>query len=171
MEKQKTNWLIILGFAFSMIWLFRRQIFAKYKSYLGQNSLPRGLRNNNPGNLKYVASNDWMGKVPLAQNTDKTFEQFKEFRYGVAALLKLLRKYIQTGRATTIRGIITLYAPATENNTSTYIQTVAARLGTSPDSPLQANETTLKALAKVIARVEVGRELSDTELTHGYHLI
>lgn len=166
------QWIFtLLAFGFGMLWLFRRRIFAKYKSYLGRTDLPRGLRNNNPGNLKFVASNDWKGKLSKDQNTDGVFEQFAEFRYGVAAMIKLLTRYITTGRATTIRRIITLYAPTSENNTGQYIQTVSARLGISPDSPLTVNEKNLKALAKVIARVETGRELTETELTHGYQII
>jgi hypothetical protein len=167
----KINTWFILTVALMLAYLFRRQLFAKYKSYLGRTDLVRGLRNNNPGNLKYVASNDWTGKLPLAKNTDKTFEQFREFRYGVAAMMKLIRKYIQSGRATTIRGIIGIYAPPSENNTARYIQTVSARLGVGPDQPLAVNEQTLKQLAKTIALVEVGRELTASELKHGYNLI
>ena len=37
------------------------------KSYLNNSALPRGLRNNNPGNLVQT-SIAWLGKVPLSQN-------------------------------------------------------------------------------------------------------
>lgn len=44
--------------------------------------LPRGIRNNNPLNIKI--GNDWKGEVP---NTDGTFEQFESMEYGLRAEL------------------------------------------------------------------------------------
>lgn len=35
---------------------------------------PRGIRNNNPGNIRW--GDDWKGLVPKEQRTDKAFCQF-----------------------------------------------------------------------------------------------
>ena len=58
-------------------------------SYLGQSNQPRGIRNNNPGNLR-ISGNAWQGKIPTSQNTDGAFEQFSYYVYGVRAMIKLI---------------------------------------------------------------------------------
>jgi hypothetical protein len=62
----------------------------------------RGIRNRNPGNIKYNAANNWEGKIPYSQNTDngKTYEQFSSMQFGIRASLKLLQNYIKMGHST-----------------------------------------------------------------------
>ncbi len=53
-------------------------------------SLPRGIRNNNPGNI-IVSNIPWRGKIPISQNTDVGYpqlEQFDTMENGIRALLK-----------------------------------------------------------------------------------
>lgn len=45
---------------------------------------PRGLRNNNPGNIR-TTKDRWQGLRP--QQTDPAFFQFTEMRYGYRALI------------------------------------------------------------------------------------
>lgn len=77
-----------------------RKTYAKYLTYLGKtkdwlgNTLTRGYRNNNMGNIRISKTKNYLGRVPLEQNTDGSFEQFKEFRYGTLAMIELLEKYI-----------------------------------------------------------------------------
>ena len=52
--------------------------------------IPRGIRNNNPLNLR--VGNNWKGEV--SQPTDHTFEQFTEMKWGVRAAFIVLRNYI-----------------------------------------------------------------------------
>lgn len=93
---------------------------------------PRGIRNNNPGNIK-IGSSDWNGKIPVEENTDGTFEQFSEMRLGVRAMTKLIGNYIKRGNAMTLQTIIEKYAPSSENNTNAYVQSVAKRAQINPD--------------------------------------
>ena len=53
--------------------------------------LPRGLRNNNPGNIRNSNSVKWQSEVDAANKKDFTFEEFKDRASGYRALLKLLR--------------------------------------------------------------------------------
>lgn len=131
------------------------------KSYLGQANLPRGFRNNNPGNIRYSAANDWVGKIPYSQNTDagKEFEQFKELRYGIRAKLVILYNDIKSGK--TITQLISKYAPAFENDTNAYIRTVSTQLGINANIKLELSEENLIGLAKAISLVENG-----TKYTH-----
>lgn len=98
-------------------------------SYLGQGDLPRGMRNNNPGNLK-IGSSPWMGKVPVSENTDGIFEQFYLYASGLRAMIKLLRNYINAGR-NSIRMILYKYAPpgVDNNDTESYIDAVVSNSG------------------------------------------
>lgn len=82
-------------------------------------NLPRGLRNNNPLNIKINPANNWLGKVK--NNTDGTFEQFDTIVHGFRAALYLVRKYISQGYDTP-RKIITRWAPSSENYTEKYVR-------------------------------------------------
>ena len=142
-------------------------------SFLGGGcELPRGIRNNNPGNLKYSNSN-WQGKVPYSQNTDfdctsgqvkRTFEQFTQYKYGIRALIKLILNYRQNYNLHSIRQIITRYAPGSENNTGAYVNAVANYMGFMPDIPLPGDADTMRLLVRAIGKHENGMEaISNTE--------
>lgn len=98
-------------------------------------NLPRGYRNNNPLNIRYSKSNSWLGKV--VPNTDGSFEQFTSMQYGYRAALYLIRRYIAAGN-NTVEGIISKWAPATENNTQRYIQRVCSTTGYTADTVINA---------------------------------
>lgn len=121
-----------------------------YKSYLGRTDLPKGLRNNNPGNL--IKTNiHWNGEV--LSNTDGHFEQFIELRYGIRALMRDLINDIRKGK-TNVTALITEFAPAFENNTSSYINSVVNSIGTAIIG--QLTQEVLISLCKAIIRVEIG---------------
>ncbi|ALM50308.1 hypothetical protein AMR72_16305 [Flavobacterium psychrophilum] len=124
------------------------------KNYLNNAALPRGIRNNNPGNLVRTAI-DWLGKVPHSQNPDTRFEQFIELRYGLRAMMLDLISDIKRGD-NTITKLISVYAPASENNTASYIKTVAAAIGLSPLAVIDLSQETIIALCKAMVRVENG---------------
>ena len=39
---------------------------------------PRGIRNNNPLNIRLNPDNRWQGRVPPKHNSDGAFEQFQD---------------------------------------------------------------------------------------------
>ena len=97
--------------------------------------LPRGIRNNNPLNIRRSAKDQWKGL--RAQQTDVAFCQFETMDYGWRAAFYLLtRTYYHRYRLYTIRGIVQKWAPAIENNTKVYIANVARLTGIDPDEPL-----------------------------------
>lgn len=112
----------------------------------------RGIRNNNPGNILYSASNDWAGKVPYELNTDqgRKFEQFKTYVYGVRAMIILLQNYLKTLR--TISQVVYRWNPSNSN----YVRFVADRLGMAADAPLKVDKQTIKGLVQAIADFENG---------------
>lgn len=132
--------------------LFGRSL-ASGLSYLGRSDLPRGMRNNNPGNLK-ISGSQWAGKIPAGRNTDGVFEQFENYSYGIRAMIKLLLNYINQQGRDTIRKILERYAPGSENPTSSYISQVSALTGFGPDQRLSPNKTTMKKLVLAMALFE-----------------
>ena len=53
-------------------------------------SLPRGLRNNNPGNIR-ITKDKWQGL--REKQEDKSFFQFTEMKWGYRALIRTLQNY------------------------------------------------------------------------------
>lgn len=79
----------------------------------------RGIRNNNPFNIKR-SRHPWIGKVTLKDGFDPLFEQFTTMELGCRAGLKLLINYVARGFDTPTK-IVQRFAPTSENNTSNYI--------------------------------------------------
>lgn len=127
-------------------------------SYLGQSGLPKGMRNNNPGNIR-VSSNPWQGKVPLSQNTDGAFEQFTTYVYGIRAMIKNLLTYYTRDGLRTLKDIIFRWAPPADNNdTSAYVTFVSNKTGLSPTQQLNLNDAgTMRKLVIAMTEMENGR--------------
>ena len=97
-------------------------------------SLPRGIRNHNPLNIRR-SKDQWKGMAEM--QSDRAFVQFKSLEYGWRAAFYLLtRTYYHKYRLYTIRGIISRWAPSCENNTEAYIQNVSRLTGIDPDEPI-----------------------------------
>jgi len=99
-----------------------------------KNMLPRGIRNNNPLNIRR-SKDQWKG-MSKTQN-DRSFCQFETLEYGWrAAFMLLTRTYYHKYRLYTIRMIVQRWAPPNENNTQAYIGNVCRLTGIGPDEPL-----------------------------------
>lgn len=141
-------------------------------SYLGQSGLPRGMRNNNPGNIRVSATN-WQGKIPLPQNTDRSFEQFQTYAYGIRAMIKNLLSYHNRDGLKTLSQIISKWAPSTENDTTAYVSNVSKATGFGPDQSLNLeNISTMRSLVIAMTGVENGRTAVTPDLfNHAWNLI
>ena len=125
---------------------------------------PRGIRNNNPGNLRRT-TDPWQGlAVP---QTDRAFFVFKDATYGIRALARTLINYQDQHGLRTIRQIISRWAPANENDTASYINAVAKQAGFDADQPLNMHKFDhLKAVTVNIIRHENGQQpYSDAQIT------
>lgn len=90
------------------------------------NNIPRGIRNNNPLNIR-ISGNRWRGKI--TPNTDGTFEQFETLELGIRAAIVCVRTYIKSHHLETPAQIIARWTPATENHTDRYIAFVCQKSG------------------------------------------
>lgn len=130
--------------------------------------LPRGIRNNNPLNLR-LSNNNWLGKIQ--PNTDGTFEQFTSVTMGIRAAIKTLHSYIRKGHNTP-RLIITRWAPPTENNTEMYIDR-ACRLADLTDKQIITSKSrnAICRLLWAMTQVENGRVIPINEFFKAYDLL
>ncbi len=130
--------------------------------------IPRGIRNNNPLNLR--VGNNWKGEV--SQPTDHTFEQFTEMKWGVRAAFIVLRNYIKRHKLNTVRKIITRWAPANENNTARYIEVACQRAHFQSAEPISwYNTCQMIALLLGMCYVENGQEIALDDAVEGLFLI
>ncbi len=128
---------------------------------------PRGIRNNNPGNIRHGAN--WQGLNPNGRNIDPAFCVFQTPVAGIRALAKVLINYKKIHGFNTVRQIISRYAPPNENQTAAYVQTVAKQLGVSPDVAIDIEERgILTVFIKAVIRMENGiQPYSDQTIQQG----
>ena len=113
----------------------------------------RGIRNNNPGNIRIGIN--WLGRV--VPGKDLSFVEFKSMPYGVRALyIDLINKHKSGLR--TIRDIIYKYAPPTENLTDAYIASVAQSMKLGANTIFAPTAKNFTALAKAIVKHENGKD-------------
>lgn len=130
--------------------------------------LSRGIRNNNPLNIR--VGNAWLGEVE--HPTDANFEQFVSMVYGLRAAFVLLRRYIERYKVDTIESIISRWAPATENAVGNYITYVASRLQQSARVPITFdNKNKMCDLVAAMARFENGCEIAPTLISDAYDMV
>ena len=116
---------------------------------------PRGVRNNNPGNIERSAI-AWQGEVA---GNDPRFATFETPEAGVRALAKNLIAYHDRHGLNTVDGIINRWAPPGENRTSSYAQAVARELGVKPGDPIDVRDPAiLNRLTTAIIRHENGSQ-------------
>ena len=119
---------------------------------------PRGIRNNNPLNIRKGSS--WKGERPV--QTDAAFEEFISMEYGIRAAFILMRNHITGFKGTrpkmnTIKKLISVWAPPTENNTNKYIDFVAAHVHLLPSSIIDPYDEALMCnIARAMAFKECG---------------
>lgn len=70
-------------------------------------TLPRGIRNNNAGNIRW--GSNWQGLVSPEKRTDKDFCQFIQPVYGLKAIVKLIFTYRDKYGLNTVESIINRY--------------------------------------------------------------
>ncbi|TXU14378.1 hypothetical protein D4N06_20570 [Klebsiella pneumoniae] len=121
---------------------------------------PRGIRNNNPGNLDNT--NPWQGLI--ANPEESRFATFKDPTWGVRALAVTLityhdkRKAKDGSRIDTIREVIERWAPPSENDTEAYVQAVAKAVGVSPDMEIDLHQyEIMRPTVEAIIRHENGK--------------
>lgn len=122
----------------------------EFNDFVPSANAPRGIRNNNPGNIRYT-SIKWNGQI----GSDGTYAIFDSAISGIRAMvINIHTGFVRDGE-NTVRKIITEWAPSTENDTRSYINAVAQFVGAAPDAPLDFR-LYIKPLVRAIIRHENG---------------
>ena len=130
--------------------------------------MSRGLGNNNPGNIRR-AKVRYRGEVRPSR--DPEFKQFESLAWGYRAIFVLLDTYRRRYGIDTLRGMLSHWAPPSENHTEAYIRAVAGDTGIDPDEPLDTRDAaTMVPVAASISRVENGAKADRDEIIRGWEL-
>lgn len=133
---------------------------------------PRGIRNNNPGNIRNSEANDWKGEVAKADKNDKAFEEFESMPHGVRAMMKLLQKYQRTHNLHTVMDLVERWAPRNENNTAGYVRTVCREMEVLECCGLDLTDKgTMCALVDAMCYVENGEHIPMADIEAGWEML
>ena len=129
---------------------------------------PRGLRNNNPGNIR-ISKTKYLGEVQPSQ--DSAFKQFTTMAYGYRAMFTLLYTYQKKYGINTIADAIIRYAPAIENHTTAYIDMVSEWSGVPATSHITTtNADVMVPIVAAMSRVENGIPAVMSDVEAGWKL-
>lgn len=127
-------------------------------------SVPRGIRNNNPGNIEFNPANNWRGQT----GSDGRYATFSDPIWGIRALAKLLQNYQNRYGLNTIHEIISRWAPPNENDTVSYIKSVSRTTGIKSGALINLSDKgTLLSLVKAIIKHENGQQPYSPEVILG----
>ncbi|MBD5686243.1 lytic transglycosylase domain-containing protein [Citrobacter freundii] len=125
---------------------------------------PRGIRNNNPGNIDFRGQSGATLERPGGR-----FARFETAYDGLKALSRQLMRYFEgktTGKPLqTLNDIISTWAPGNENNTGAYIAQLSKMMGVAPDAILNLKDPqVMSSLMNGIIHHENGRNPYPSEL-------
>lgn len=125
---------------------------------------PRGIRNNNPGNIDWSPRNNWKGQLPHDPKIEPRHCRFDTEHNGIRAIAKLLLNYRKLYGLRTVESLIARWAPSNENDTRAYAAAVARAVGVPARAGIRLNFETLVALVPAIIHHENGQQPYSVEL-------
>lgn len=96
--------------------------------------VPRGIRNNNPGNIEF--------RGQPGASSDGRFARFENAGQGLSALAAQLDRYNERG-LNTVAKVIGTWAPNNENDTAAYVAAVSKKMGVAPNAPLNLKDASV----------------------------
>ena len=130
--------------------------------------MSRGLRNNNPGNIRRSKVR-YKGEVHPSR--DPEFKEFSSIAYGYRAMFVLLDTYRSRYGLTTIRQMLNRYAPPEENFTEGYVRFVADYSGVMPDEAVDTRaEMDMIPIVAAMSKIENGVAANLADVEEGWRL-
>lgn len=130
--------------------------------------MTRGLRNNNPLNIR-LGGDRWQGEVVPSQ--DRAFKQFSTMAWGYRAAFKLLNNYRRLHGCRNLADFIERWAPPSENDTHAYIDAVAKRARISDLTQIDTQDGDLMCrIVAAMSRVENGVDADMDQIEEGWRL-
>lgn len=128
----------------------------------------RGLRNNNPGNIRHSAGVTYLGEI---KGADKLFRTFRTMSLGYRAIFVVLHTYCLRYGIRTISEAIERWAPPEENNTAAYVEFVARQSGRSASEPYDTlSAEDMVPIVEAVSRMENGVAAVAEDIAEGWSL-
>lgn len=132
-------------------------------SYSTDGKLPRGIRNNNPLNIR-TSSDKWQGLTDVQK--DESFFSFKALKYGFRAAYKILGTYQKKYNIKSVYKTIKRWAPSEDgNNPTKYFNTVQIEMA---KDGFIINQTTNIDLSKTSFCISLLRAMAIVENGYGF---
>lgn len=133
---------------------------------MAETTLPRGVRNNNPLNIR-LSSQVFRGEVTNIY--EKEFKCFRSMVWGFRAAFCIIRTYITLKGCKTPRQIIHRWCP--DDSAARYVDFVCSRCNVDPDGALSfVSRLVMVALVSAMAKFETGVEFPQSLVDKGYQL-
>lgn len=127
----------------------------------------RGIRNNNPGNIR--KGENWEGLDKEKTKEERDFCVFKDAFWGIRAMCRILLNYERMYGICTVQSIITRYAPTFENDTTRYMEFLCKRLNVDKKQKLNLTqpEVMIELIKALIVYENGGNPYTDAEIRQG----
>lgn len=130
---------------------------------------PRGIRLNNPLNIRHNKNNHWLGLS--AVQPDKEFDCFDQMVYGVRAAMIIIRGYIRRGYDT-VDKIIGRWAPSSENPTAVYVKYVSEKANILKNDQIHFyDKDKIVAIIEAMIKFENGQAIDRSYIEDAYDLV
>ena len=134
---------------------------------MSNKTISRGLRNNNPGNIRHDDTT-WRGEVA---SSDKAFKAFESMAWGYRAMYVVLNTYQKKHGLRTVKQMISRWAPPVENDTEAYVDAVARWSNVSADAGITTtNRDVMMPIVAAMSRVENGTFAVMRDVAAGWDL-
>ena len=131
--------------------------------------MSRGLRNNNPLNIKKNYTK-WKGLATVQQ--DLEFFTFIAPEWGYRAAIRTLQTYKRSYGLTSVRQWVTRWAPPVENDTESYIDFVCNHAGLPPSAePNIENKVVMCNIVAAMSYLENGTPANVIDVIKGWDLL
>ena len=130
---------------------------------------PRGLRNNNPLNIR-ANNTKWQGLADA--QPDSSFFTFVAPEWGYRAAIRTLQNYKRVHGLTTIKEWISRWAPPCENDTEAYVSFVCSRVGVEPTfEPDICDRVIMCNIVAAMSHFENGMPANINDIINGWGLL
>jgi hypothetical protein len=130
--------------------------------------MTRGLKNNNPGNIRFDGTR-WQGEVTPSR--DRSFKTFESAAWGYRAMFVVLNTYQRKYGLDTIAKMIARWAPPCENDTAAYVAAVAHWSAVDADCRVTTtNRDMMVPIVAAMSRMENGTPALPADIEAGWKL-
>ena len=120
-----------------------------------------GQRINNPFNIRQY-NQGFVGET----GTEDGFISFEDPMYGVRAADRVLTTYGRDRDIGSIRGLVSRFAPPSENETQSYIDYISGQLGIDPDAEIDLSDPAMRSrILAPMAKIESRTEYTPDQIT------